>query len=274
MMADRRLTYGYELVTETTTPKILPAGGDWYVLWAGSPMFAEVVTAPAIAMRVMPADIPAALQANYRMARMEATSRAVLEPRLLTPELYYARPSTMQPLDDRLRAEIDTEIRDFRFECQLLGAGFSMPSENGKGSLFTVDAGGLVHLAEGFGCIGSGANAALAALIFSKVNPDEDVDVQLYQLLYAKAHAEMTPFVGFELDAWIMTADRGLITVDKSIVGTDEALLDRVFEDAARLPFKPRSHWNARPGYKAPRKAPTGWEKKLRDYVNSVVGEP
>lgn len=266
MMADRRLTYGTDLHTESWRPKILSVAGTWHALWAGSPTLAQAVVGSIDPHEENPGR---ALHMSLRKRRDTDIDETVLRPRMLTRNLYIERPATLQPLNDTYRSEIDKEIRDYSFDCKFLLCGF-IPD---GAMVATIDETGVEHAFEGFAAIGSGDRAAMSALIFSELDPKDDIDVQLYQLLYAKAHAEMTPFVGYELDAWIFTAERGLVEVDRDIVGTEDSLVDRVLENATKSPFKPRAEWKARPGYEAPRRPPPGWERRLKDYVDRVAGQ-
>jgi len=268
IMADRRLTYASDdLHTESWKPKLIPVSEGWHVLFSGEPTLAEGVVGRARS-NAEPISTVAKLGRALQFYYETEMDRRVFMPRRLTRDLYLARKSDMLELPDRYRQEVDNEIANLPFDCTLLACGH----EDGRAGILTLHPYQMVNAWEGFAVIGSGQSAARAAMVFGEVNPEDDVDVQLYQLLYAKTHAEMTSYVGYDLDAWILTPEKGLVKVDGDIVGHEEALLDRVLEDATKLPFKTRPEWK-KPGWKAPRSAPRGWEKKLKDYVQSVAGE-
>lgn len=263
LMADRRLTYGAgDLHAETWLPKIHDAGGGWHVLFAGDATLAEVIVGGARNDTTETSVISKLGRAMNRVRDSEV-ERTILMPRLLDRRSYAMRPADVQPLGGGLQADLDEQIRAFQLNCTLLACGYGA-EVGGGGGIIQLNPEGMNHAWQGFACIGSGARAALSALIFNEIDPKDDIDVQLYQLLYAKSHAEMTSFVGYELDAWIVTPDRGLIEVDKQIVGTGDSLVDRVLDDATRLPFKTRPEWKDRPGWETPRGRPSGWEQAAR----------
>ncbi len=268
-MADRRLTYGdNELVTSMMATKMLRLPGGFWTLFAGDPTVAETIVGGVEEDSGHPVRD---LRAFYAQTRETMVTRQILEPRLLNKDLYIARPNTLQPLDDRFRSEIDKDIREYRLDCQLLSMGFIPLDKGMAGQLVVIDEPGarIAHAYEGFACIGSGASAALSALIFSEIDPNDDIDVQLYQLLYAKAHSEMTPFVGFEGDGWVLLPGQEPTKVSDEIM----KLLDRVLEEKAALPFQHRKEWERRPGWEKLKRAPSGWEKRLKDYVDGVAGK-
>lgn len=265
-MADRRLTYGDRLAGESTVPKILPVGNGWYALWAGAATMAELVVGRAESLaqkRGSTADIE--LRSAYQEVREQFLVDAVLRPRLLDKSTYIARSTELQPLDDRFRSEVDAEIREFQMDCQLLMIGFV----DGDANLFTLDDSGLHHQYQGFASIGSGSSVALSTLLWSEIDPSDDIDVQLYQVLDAKAHAEMEIHVGPEADAWIFLPDHEPIEVPKEI----RDMLDQAYDVETRLPFKHRKEWEARHGWEKPRPIPPHWQERLKEYVDSVAGK-
>src|SRR5437867_3801132 len=160
-VADRLLTYGGyggEMTGESATSKLLSMAGGWYVLYAGRPTLAEAIVGGVKAPSGPDSEPPVSqMRSWYDAIRESVLADAVLKPRLLTKETYLERPLNLQPLDPIFRAEIDTEIRNFSFDCQLLACGFD---PEGHGTLFVMDDGGFEHAKQGFACVGSGGRIA------------------------------------------------------------------------------------------------------------------
>ena len=136
-------------------------------------------------------------------------------------------------------------------------------------ALVTINEAPLDYAYQGFACIGSGGQLALGELLWSEVDPNDDIDVVLYNAFNAKLHAELNAFVGYDLDAWILRPGEAPIWVDRKILD----LLELVSDRATRSPFAHRKEWESLPGWRKPRPVPRDWEKRLKDYVDGVAGK-
>jgi len=201
-MADKQFTA--RLKSEGSVPKILGLPNGWLMAFAGDRAFAEetqfrawslmtravraanddwdVVSAPDL--------VHDALLEQWR----HGVERDVLRPRFLTLDNY-------RQADDKTRTEADEAIAAYRQNdtCDLLLCGFF--KDVAQIHVVTLDGQAREY---DFATIGSGAEVADAMLTWRKTSATDRIARVIYEVYEAKAHAELDPFVGSELDAFIL----------------------------------------------------------------------
>ncbi len=279
LIADKALTYGdneYQpaLQGDTGVEKMLPicSSGDdgqkcqWSALIAGDATVAQdVVRRAQDALSLNPllretdSGMMICLKSAYQQAREQGVLETVLQPKLLTKDLVLARGKDMIPLPDAFFREVVEEIAHYALGCNLLVCGFDAA---GRGHIFSVSDPGIANIYDmgGFGTLGIGQETALSRLLWLDAAKDDDVDVALYQVFDAKAHAEMIQGVGYNSDGWIMVPGK-TVNVPRRIMD----LINTVYNYQTRLPFKPRKGWDP---IESP---PENWEKTLRTFTNKVL---
>lgn len=273
LIADKALTYGDNFSRPAmqgesggVEKRIEIGNTGWHVLVAGTPTFAEDVIRVAearIAQNETISDsypsIMDCMKAAYQAVRESAIVDQILRPNLLTKEDFVSRSNALLPLQDSYFLGIANNVNGFRLDCSLLVCGFD---EAGEGRIFSVDEPGVVnsHELTGFHAIGSGAETAIAHLLFRAAEAEDELDLALYQAFEAKAHAEVIQGVGAYSDEWILTSD-GIIDVPREI----DQLLGDVYDSATQLPFKKN-----RAELEPKKNPPKNWEDKLKDFTDSV----
>lgn len=272
MVADKALTYGDNvyrpaMTGETGIVKMLPLGDSgWNALVAGSPTFADLVVRRAANVASADPDVANSVtemmecvKRAYQQEREQAVIDEVLQPRLLTKELFVARDAKMLPLDSTYLIDVANRIAQYNCDCSLLVCGFDGSNE---GAIFTVNNPGVAasHALAGYGAIGIGDEIAISRLLWRQAEAEDDVDVALYQVFEAKAHAELIQGVGGSSDAWVMTPGRTAKVEPETI-----ELLEMVFISASSIPFKPR------PGWYEPQSPPPDWERKLKRFMRKLM---
>jgi hypothetical protein len=195
----------------------------------------------------------------YQQIHEQYVVDQVLQPQLLTKETFLGRASTLLPLNDTYMLGIANQVRSFVLDCSLLVAGFD---GEGNGCVFTIVHPGTIisHAINGYGAIGVGAEIAMSRLVWALTEPEDDLDMALYQAYEAKAYAELIQGVGSQSDIWIMTPKQ---TYEVPI--RIELLMRLVFNYSSQIPFKARIGWSpADP-------PPARWERTLRMYVKGIT---
>lgn len=272
LVADKALTYGgfYRppLQAESGGIEKRIAFGDfwWNALLSGDSTAAELVIRQAVvrlekepALAESVGTMMDTVKDAYKHVREQAISEQVLQPRLLTKELFIARSNSLLPLSDRYFMEVAERIEKFGLNCQLLVCGFDNQRE---GHIFSVHDPGVVssHEIEGYGAIGIGAEMAISRLAWNEAESDDSLDFALYQALEAKGFAESIQGVGGASDIWTMVLGQ-TIEVPSEI----QQMVVSVIRRATRLPFRRRKGWDVRNDW------PKNWEKRLKDFTDKVA---
>ena len=207
LVMDKQFTGTLKTEVERTKSLILPNG--WIVAYAGDMTFAEGSVERAFnklesartalggwdAVNVVEV-VHDALLEHWE----HAVNRDVLGPRFLNSKTY-------RQTDDKTRTEADEAIATYRQDstCQLLLCGFLGTT----GQIYALDLDGQSHEYE-FAAIGSGAEVARSMLTWRKTRASDKLARVVYEAYEAKAHAELDPFVGAQVDALVMTGNVSL----------------------------------------------------------------
>jgi hypothetical protein len=108
---------------------------------------------------------------------------------------------------------------------------------------------------------GTGAEKALARLLFVEHRRTHGITHVIYDCFDAKANAEMSAFVGYDWDAYLISGPRV-----RKLLPSAKPLLDRVWAKRNRSPFTKKREPGDLPG------PPRNWEMQLRNIVFESLG--
>jgi len=261
-LADKALSYG-DVSWDSDSAKIIPLGKNEAVaLTAGTDRYimrllGKIADYDGYAGSSL-TNVISFLERKCQECVKEMQDIEVLLPRLLTREQYVAAISESD--GNALICEIDRDIRQFHFECELIVCGFIQKL---LPYVLLLEPPGVVTdcTNNGFCAIGSGAEKAISRLLFADHKREHGVAHVLYDCFDAKANAEMNSFVGYDWDAYLLSGGRV-----KAVPPTAKPLLDRVWAARNRSPFKKKRDPDDLPG------PPRNWEMQLRQIIAQTLG--
>ena len=264
LVADKALTYGGitrpALQGETGgIEKMLPIGDTgWSALFAGNPSVAEDVTT-RLESKLMDTptigesfpDMMEAAKTAFQEIREQGVLDRILTPNLLAKESFLTRTNNLLPLQDDFFVSLAQEVGAFVLGTTLLISGFD---SEGDGHIFLVSDPGVAQsqAVAGFAAIGIGNETANARLLWNASEPEDDLDIAMYQVFEAKTYAEQIQGVGGFSDMWV-----GVSGVTRRVPLETQDLLKEVVDNNALMPFRSKSTLTTR------RQLPKGWEEKL-----------
>jgi hypothetical protein len=272
-VSDKAVTYGSTapIQADTGIKKMLPVGNSgWHTLIAGNPSFATAVVEKTKTLMENARYAGCHLSADhmmlcmcdaYKQCREALTEAEILSPYFITKQLWAERPITLLPIRKTLHDTIQQKLERFNAKTSLLVFGFSS-EVHPKPHLFSVvDPGiGKNHDVSGNHAVGIGALAAVGRLAFLDIDRDDDLDRVLYEVLDAKANAELVQGVGVAWDAWIALPNSRPVNVRQNI----RDLIDRIFGFNISSPYQ-------RPDIPVQNRPPKNWEKRLKAYAKEVM---
>lgn len=210
LVSDKALTIGW-LQDDTDIQKIIPVGNTgWMTLISG-----RVSRCNTVIRRVeeainndtniskTPSKIAMYFGQKYREYRDELIDETILAPFRLTSDLWAKRNQSLLPLSDKLAYEIQTNMREFNVECELIICGFD---EYKKANIIKVGHPGISYNVtnEGFCVIGSGHETAIGRLLWQKWTRKDNLQEVIYEVFDAKAHSELIHGVGTSWDGYVI----------------------------------------------------------------------
>lgn len=257
LVADRRLTYDDNSVTESWVPKIRGMIGKgstvrttWSALFAGDGSVIDEVKARVVAdpeaTRLHDDENWPPLEEVIRVVQRAAEAvykrgydEYVYRPFGLTRPLVLERSADLADLPDQIMdrivdrgLEFDTD--EIEFGCELALCGFDErfpfdigPNAGGRSAIIHINPKGDVTRSfdTGFCAIGQGSGTATARLELLRYRPWMDLGRVLYFALDAKLTAERVASVGPSTDAWVLLPHRALpVYVNDDAPGLIEAL--------------------------------------------------
>jgi hypothetical protein len=184
--------------------------------------------------------------------------RLFLSPNQLTRKDYLSAISGPE-INPHIKSIAD-QIGKFELDCSLLICG----SEDGESFILSLDENGIVTdlTSAGSGAIGAGWEYATARLLFSEHERNHDIERVLFDVFDAKVNAELTPYVGFEWDAWVYLPGKlGIHEVPKKV----RDIVEQAWAEHSRSPF---DEHNPKTDIDTP---PPNWKKQLQKYSESVI---
>lgn len=265
LVSDRALTFhdGYSpaMQGDTDVNKMLPIGKTgWIAMTAGdgglcdkvvSELSNRVTQNPEIARSAIA--IAACAESAYQETYEKLTIETVLQPRLLTKDLWVARSRDLLPLNEGIVRDIRKDLNEFSIGCHFLICGFD---ENGKAHIISLQHPGVAknQTNSGYSAIGTGAQVAIGRLLWQETQRSDPLEVVFYEAFDAKAHAEKIQGVGY---AW---ASR-IILPGKIL--KPPVRIARIIEDVFNL--------STISPFVEPWKLPRRWKERLRAYRKSVM---
>jgi hypothetical protein len=263
-VADKSVAYGDKIQWDSDSSKMFqlqPSGA--VVMFSGAERAVTEVMSRILAVQdelfgVDKSVTRNILQTECKKAIDFLIERLFLSPNQLTREEYIAAISGPQ-INTYIKSIAD-EITGFELDCSLLICG----TEKRRPFILSLDENGIVSdfTNLGYGAIGAGWEYATARLLFSEHERAHDIERTLYDVFDAKANAEMTPYVGYEWDAWIYLPGKlGLHAVPKD----KKKLIEQGWAQASRSPFEP---YDKDKHVDLP---PDDWKEQLREYADSTI---
>ena len=276
-VTDKAITYGSQLAiqSDTTIKKVISIGqSGWHVLLAGNPSFATAVVRKAERLMTTKEFKSCATSEVSMMSCMEhaftncweaLAEKVVLQPSLLTTDLWRKRGRGLQPLPKEVVEKVNARFEKFGVRTTLLVIGFdykkiSMPH------IFTIGGTGQgsSHDLMGFNAVGIGQHTAMGRMMFLEVDRDNPLDRNLYDVFDSKANAEMTQGVGYASDIYVLVRGRReLVEVRRDI----KELMDDTFTWEINSPFE-----RLNPDKKErPKRPDPKWMKKIQSYASEIL---
>jgi len=270
MVSDKAVTYGG---SESLTPMQYDTGvkkfcriGEtyWYALIAGDPTFALSVVNGAEQIIAQQSEFAESVvgmmncfKAAYKKRRDSLVEDLILSPRLLTKELFVARTTDLQPLDQDFVFGISAEAKNLKTNSSLLICGFD---KHNNPHIFSVSNPGKVnsHDLTGFHAIGIGATMAISRMLVLEADLNDHLGLALFQAFDAKVNAEVTQGVGYNWDAEILVPNKKAIPLRSDIAN----LVENVYRAYPYTPFPRKVNY----------KFPKHWNRRLCDFCDRVVG--
>jgi hypothetical protein len=202
------------------------------------------------------ATVRSSCEEQYRSAVDDLVEAQFLRPRFLDRGKYTI--AITAPKVNHLMRSLADEIKNFDMNCDLLVCGFDIDRVP-----FILDIGspGIARdmTVTGSQAIGCGWEKAMAHLLFAEHESQHSIERVLYDCFDAKAHAEMTPGVGYEWDAVVIMAGKKH-EVPKEI----KELIELAWGRFNRSPFEKFDS-------KIHNKVPKEWQEKLEQFSRSLV---
>jgi hypothetical protein len=196
------------------------------------------------------------IEAAFRKVHAELQYAEILFPQMLTLEQYHSVLMASE-INEHMR-DVAEKVQRFALECELLVCGFDYDLEP---YLFHVTSPGIVtdFTSVGFHAIGSGAEKAVAQLLFDEHKRSNPASRTLYDCFDAKAHAEMAVGVGYEWDACLIFP--GAI---EFVEEEGKKLIDQVWSKYNRSPFDTRKPDDLP-------NPPRNWKDRLHHIVATTI---
>jgi hypothetical protein len=262
-IADKSVAYGDKIQWDSDSSKMFqlePSGA--LVMFAGGERDITEVVSRIIAVQdeigTDKAKTRNTLQKESKESQDFLIERLFLSPNQLTRQEYVAAISGPE-INPHIKS-IAEQIGNFEMDCSLLICG----AENGMPFILSLDEKGIVTdlTSAGSGAIGAGWEYATARLLFSEHERSHNIERVLYDVFDAKVNAELTPYVGYEWDAWIVLPGKlGVHEVPKKI----KKLVEQAWADSTRSPFEKH---NPKEDIDLP---PDNWKAQLQKYSESVI---
>jgi 20S proteasome alpha/beta subunit len=197
------------------------------------------------------------IEEKYRNAYEEMQIAEILTPQMLSKDTYLDAIAS-GTINEHLH-DVARKMQKFELGCDALICGYD---EAGEQYILHVGSPGVVtdYTGIGFHAIGSGAEKAVAQLLFAEHRRTYDTARTLYECFDAKAHAEMAVGVGYEWDACFVKSD-GPHPVSKEA----KSLIDSVWAKANWSPFK------TEPELDDMDLPPENWRQELIDHVTQCL---
>jgi hypothetical protein len=262
-IADKSVSYGDKIQWDSDSSKMfqLRPSGALVMFSGGERDITEVVSRIITVQDELGTDKAKTRNTLQREAKESMdfmVERVFLSPNQLTRQEYIAAISGPE-INPHIKSIAD-QINQFELDCSLLVCG----TEKGLPFILSLDEKGVVTdlTSAGSGAIGAGWEYATARLLFSEHERSHSIERVLYDVFDAKVNAELTPYVGYEWDAWVVLPGKlGVHEVPKSI----KEILERAWGRNSRSPFEkfdPKVH------QKGP---PRKWKKQLEKYSDSII---
>jgi hypothetical protein len=274
MVSDKAITYtgGTPLQSDANIKKVRKIGKtQWYALIAGDPTFSlrviEIVERIlAEQAKKQPKEqsgvlhhtvLMSVFKMAYKQARGAYVEDTVLAPRMLTKELFTARPKELLPLDADFFSELSNTCNDANPGASLMVCGFDPDS---KPHIFSVLNPGRLsnHDMTGFHAIGGGSRTALARLLQLDANKNDGIGMALYQAFEAKVHAELVQGVGYSWDAEIL-----IVGKSKNVPERIVRLIENIYAAYPKTPLN-KKQW----------KSPRNYKSRLNRYISELLNDP
>jgi 20S proteasome alpha/beta subunit len=161
-------------------------------------------------------DVAQQIEEQFRTAYLDIQEAEILTPQMLS-KAEYIKAITGNTVNEHIRA-IAKKMENFNLLCDSLICGYD--DHKSPYILHVVSPGIVTDFTNvGFHAVGSGAEKAVAQLLFAEHKRTAGVPRTLYECFDAKAHAEMAVGVGYEWDACFVTSQG-----PKPLPGRSEAL--------------------------------------------------
>jgi len=270
MVSDKAVTYGGRdsltpMQYDTGVKKFCKIGNTyWYALIAGDPTFALSVVDGAEQIIGGTSDLPDSVtgmmqcfKVAYKKRRAALVEDVVLSPRLLNKDLFVARTTDLQPLDQEFFFGVSAEAKALKTNSSLLVCGFD---KNARPHIFSVVNPGVVNVHDltGFHAIGVGSTMAISRLLILEADLADHLGLALFQAFDAKVNAEVTQGVGYNWDAEILLPCKKAVPLRQDVA----LLIENIYRAHPYTPFRRRFEYQF----------PKNWDRRLFTFCERVMG--